>query len=82
MTGKKSNGSDTNDGVPHSSVSVRINWVRLLEWVFDIEIEHCPHCGENENHRCYSGIQRHHQDSKPYMDAHGMPSFQSMILRR
>ena len=41
MTGKKSNGSDANDGVPHSSVSVRINWVRLLKRVFDIDIEHC-----------------------------------------
>jgi len=45
MTGKKSNGSDANDGVPHSSVSVRINWVRLLKRVFDIDIEHCLHCG-------------------------------------
>jgi hypothetical protein len=24
---------------------VRISWARLLKRVFDIDIEHCPHCG-------------------------------------
>ncbi|MDZ4105950.1 MAG: hypothetical protein U1D41_07290 [Nitrosomonas sp.] len=33
--------------VPHSSVSVRISWARLLKRVFEIGIEHCPHCGGN-----------------------------------
>jgi Zn-finger nucleic acid-binding protein len=33
--------------VPHSSTSVRISWARLLKRVFDIDIEHCPHCGGN-----------------------------------
>jgi hypothetical protein len=41
----KSNVSDTNDDVPHSPASVRISWARLLKRVFDIDIEHCPHCG-------------------------------------
>jgi len=30
---------------PHPSVAVRMSWARLLERVFDIDIEHCPHCG-------------------------------------
>ena len=37
--------SDAQDEVPHSSASVRISWGRLLKRVFDIDIEHCPHCG-------------------------------------
>ena len=41
----KSNASDTNDDVPQSTTSVRISWARLLKRVFDIDIEHCPHCG-------------------------------------
>ena len=36
------NTSDAQDDAPHSSVSVRISWARLLKWVFDIDIEHCP----------------------------------------
>lgn len=24
---------------------MRTSWVRLLKLVFDIDIEHCPHCG-------------------------------------
>jgi len=41
----KSSPSDANDDAPHSSASVRISWARLLKRVFDIDIEHCPHCG-------------------------------------
>ncbi|MDP1786887.1 hypothetical protein [Nitrosomonas sp.] len=33
--------------VPPSSASVRISWARLLKRVFEIDIEHCPHCGGN-----------------------------------
>jgi len=40
----KSNPSCRNDAVPPSSASVRISWARLLKRVFDIDIEHCPHC--------------------------------------
>ena len=43
--GKKSKPTDANDDVPHSPASVRISWARLLKRVFDIDIEHCPHCG-------------------------------------
>ncbi|MDQ3565050.1 MAG: hypothetical protein M3436_13225 [Pseudomonadota bacterium] len=27
------------------SAPTRISWARLLKRVFDIDIEHCPHCG-------------------------------------
>ena len=27
------------------AVPARISWARLLKRVFDIDIEHCPHCG-------------------------------------
>ncbi|HEY7322016.1 MAG TPA: hypothetical protein VIE89_30990 [Candidatus Binatia bacterium] len=27
------------------SASARISWARLLKWVFDIDVEHCPNCG-------------------------------------
>jgi len=37
--------SDAQDDAPHSSAFVRISWARLLKRVFDIDIEHCPHCG-------------------------------------
>ena len=40
----KSNASDANDDVQRSQVSVRIGWARLKQ-VFDIDTEHCPHCG-------------------------------------
>ncbi|HNO75855.1 MAG TPA: hypothetical protein PKG49_09660 [Nitrosomonas mobilis] len=30
--------------MPLSSASVRISWARLLKRVFDVDIEHCPHC--------------------------------------
>jgi hypothetical protein len=43
----KSNASNVSDAVPPSSASVRISWARLLKRVFDIDIEHCPHCGGN-----------------------------------
>ena len=43
----KSKPSDANDDAPQSvtSTSVCISWARLLKRVFDIDIEHCPHCG-------------------------------------
>ena len=41
----KSSPSDAIDDAPHSQASVRISWARLLKRVFDIDIEHCPHCG-------------------------------------
>jgi hypothetical protein len=31
--------------VLHPSAPARISWARLLKRVFDIDIEHCPHCG-------------------------------------
>ena len=37
--------SDAQDDATHSSTSVRISWTRLLKRVFDIDLEHCPHCG-------------------------------------
>lgn len=37
--------SNVQDDAPHSLASVRISWARLLKRVFDIDIEHCPHCG-------------------------------------
>jgi len=45
----KRNASNVSDAVPPSSASVRIriSWTRLLKRVFDIDIEHCPHCGGN-----------------------------------
>lgn len=30
---------------PQSSAPVRLSWARLLKRVFDIDLEHCPHCG-------------------------------------
>ncbi len=30
---------------PHHVSSTRMSWARLLKRVFDIDIEHCPHCG-------------------------------------
>jgi len=41
----KSKPTVANDDVPQSTTSVRISWARLLKRVFDIDIEHCPHCG-------------------------------------
>jgi hypothetical protein len=43
----KSHASNVSDAVPPSSASVRISWARLLKRVFEIDIEHCPHCGGN-----------------------------------
>ena len=43
----KSNASNVSDAVPPSSASVRISWAPLLKRVFEIDIEHCPHCGGN-----------------------------------
>ena len=36
--------ADDVDPLPHSP-SARMSWARLLKRVFDIDIEHCPHCG-------------------------------------
>jgi hypothetical protein len=36
---------DDPGGEPHQSVPARMSWARLLKRVFDIDIEHCPHCG-------------------------------------
>ena len=41
----KSYPSDTSDDVPHFSACVRISWARLLKRVFDIGMDHSPHCG-------------------------------------
>ncbi len=41
----KNSPSDANDDAQYPPVSVRISWARLLKRVFDIDIEHCPHCG-------------------------------------
>ena len=30
---------------PPPSLPTRISWARLLKRVFDIDLEHCPHCG-------------------------------------
>ena len=35
------------DGAPHHASSLRMSWARLLKRVFDIDVEHCPHCGGN-----------------------------------
>ena len=37
--------ADAHDDAPHPSTSIRISWARLLKRVFDIDIEHCSHCG-------------------------------------
>ncbi len=37
--------SDDLHGAPHHSTSARISWAQLLKRVFDIDIDHCPHCG-------------------------------------
>jgi len=41
----KSSPSDANEDAQYPPVYVRISWTRLLKQVFDIDIEHCPHCG-------------------------------------
>ncbi len=37
--------ADDLEGAAHPAPSVRMSWARLLKRVFDIDIEHCPHCG-------------------------------------
>jgi hypothetical protein len=37
--------SDDPDSASPHSASARMSWARLLKRVFDIDIEHCPHCG-------------------------------------
>lgn len=39
------NATDKHDEAPCPSSATRISWARLLKRVFDIDIEHCPHCG-------------------------------------
>ena len=35
---------------------VRLSWAKLLERVFEIDLEHCPNCGgELQDHRCDPG---------------------------
>jgi hypothetical protein len=41
------NTSDELDGAPPHASSARMSWARLLKRVFDIDVEHCPHCGGN-----------------------------------
>ncbi len=41
--------SDDPDDAHHHLPSARISWARLLKRVFDIDIEHCPHCGGTLN---------------------------------
>jgi hypothetical protein len=37
--------SDDPGKAPHHPTSARVSWARLLKRVFDIDIEHCLHCG-------------------------------------
>lgn len=37
--------SDEPDSATHHSTAASMCWARLLKRVFDIDIEHCPHCG-------------------------------------
>ena len=41
------NTADELDGVAHHASSARMSWARLLKRVFDIDVQHCPHCGGN-----------------------------------
>jgi hypothetical protein len=48
LPGVPINATDTSDDpgdVPQHSAPARMSWARLLKRVFDIDIEHCPHCG-------------------------------------
>jgi hypothetical protein len=48
VPGGSENSNDTPDdsgSAPHQSASARMSWARLLKRVFDIDVEHCPHCG-------------------------------------
>ncbi len=37
--------ADELDNPPQHARSARMSWAQLLKRVFDIDIEHCPHCG-------------------------------------
>ncbi len=37
--------ADDLEEAAHPAPSARMSWARLLKRVFDIDIEHCPHCG-------------------------------------
>ena len=37
--------ADELDDASHHATSARMSWARLLKRVFDIDIEHCSHCG-------------------------------------
>ncbi len=41
----ENNNSEDPDGALHHASSARMSWARLLKRVFDIDVEHCPHCG-------------------------------------
>ena len=36
---------DASDDTPRHSPAARMSWARLLKRVFNIDAEHCPHCG-------------------------------------
>ncbi len=36
---------DDSHDTPYHSPAARLSWARLLKRVFDIDVEHCPHCG-------------------------------------
>ena len=35
---------DDSHDTPYHSPVARLSWARLLKRVFDIDVEHCPHC--------------------------------------
>jgi hypothetical protein len=37
--------ADDPDGARHHACSACMSWARLLKRVFNIDVEHCPHCG-------------------------------------
>jgi hypothetical protein len=48
IPGKPATENDTSDDLDdatHHSRAARMSWARLLKRVFDIDLEHCPHCG-------------------------------------
>ena len=42
----KDTSAESDDDAPHARAA-RMSWARLLKRVFDIDVEHCPHCGGN-----------------------------------
>ena len=37
--------ADDSEPLPHYLPGARVSWARLLKRVFDVDVEHCPHCG-------------------------------------